>query len=84
MNNQFKQDGCNLVLAVLKGAVEDLQVKEHKEKAKRWLESESTNFRSFRYYCDLINISPDWARRKIGMASRSVRMPLEAIKRALR
>ncbi len=65
MNNQFKQDGCNLVLAVIKSAVEDLQVKEHKERAKRWLESELSSPRSFNWYCDLINLSPSWARRKI-------------------
>jgi len=72
MNNQFKQDGCNLVLAVIKSAIEDLEVKEHKERAKRWLESESTGPRTFRWYCDLVNISPDWALRKIGMAPRRV------------
>ncbi len=66
MNNQFNQDGVNLVLAVIKGAVEDLQVKERKTRAKRWLESESNSPRAFCWYCNLINISPDWARRKIG------------------
>ncbi len=66
MNNQMKQDGANLVLAVIRGAVEDLQVKEHKEKAKRWLESESTGLRTFHWYCDLIDISSNWALRKIG------------------
>ncbi len=71
MHNQMKQDGVNLVLAVIKGAVEDLQVKEQRERAKRWLESESTGPRTFRWYCNLINISPDWALRKIKMASRS-------------
>jgi len=65
MNNQFKQDGCNLVLAVIKGAVEDLEVKDHKERAKRWLESGSISPRTFRWYCDLIGLDPDWARRKI-------------------
>ncbi len=72
MNNQFKQDGSNLILAVIKSAVEDLQVKEHKERSKRWLESRSTGPRTFLWYCDLINISPDWALRKIGMASKRV------------
>ncbi len=72
MNNQFRQDGCNLVLAVIKGAIEDLEVKKCKERAKRWLESESTSPRTFRWYCDLIDISPDWALRKIKIASRSV------------
>ena len=65
MNNQFKQDGANLILAVIQQAVVDLKIEDHKEKAKRWLESESTDPRTFRWYCDLINISPDWARRKI-------------------
>ncbi len=71
MNNQMNQDGVNLVLAIIKDAVEDLEVKEHRERAKRWLESKSTGPRTFLWYCDLINISPDWALRKIGMASRS-------------
>ena len=65
MNNQFKQDECNLVLAVIKSAVEDLEVKERKERAKRWLESESNSPRTFNWYCNLIGLDPCWARRKI-------------------
>lgn len=61
-----------LMLAVIQMAVEDFMcilpgpgVEERKANAKRWLESESTGFKSFRWYCDLIDLSPDWALRKI-------------------
>jgi hypothetical protein len=62
----------DLVLAVIQKAVEDLMcfrpepgVEERRANAKRWLESESIGFKSFRWYCELIDLAPDWALRKI-------------------
>lgn len=54
-----------LVLAVIQRAIKNLEVKKCKVRAKMWLESESTECKSFLYYCELINLSPHWALRKI-------------------
>lgn len=78
-----------LILAIIQQAVIDSKVdvtkfktKEkrmeaqfEKEKAERWIESNSKARMTFNWYCGLLDIDPDWARRKIkqnGHIGRSV------------
>ena len=68
-----------LILAVIGKAVEDskidltkikgkdkkLEAQRFKEQAIKWIESNSNQERSLNWYCNLIDIDPNWARMKI-------------------
>ena len=49
----------------IKDKKQRIRAVELKRQALYWMNSNSTNIKSFNFYCSLLDINPSWARRKI-------------------